>query len=72
MRSSGDLPSVLREVAQGRERRTEYLARAHSCRDMALRARDAHDAQFLGAMSIVWHVLAHRNRVVGGSGCLKE
>jgi hypothetical protein len=49
-----------RERAQARERRTEYLARAYACRDMELRALDAHDAQLLGAMSIVWHVLAHQ------------
>jgi hypothetical protein len=52
--------SVWRERAQTREHRTEYLARAYSCHDMALRALDAHDAQLLGAMSIVWHLLAHQ------------
>ena len=76
-----------RERARARERRAEYLARGYACRDMALRAFDAHDAQLLGAMSIVWHVLAHQcagvhntdgrevppwNRVAGGSGWLNE
>ena len=79
--------SVRRERAQARERRAEYLAHAYACRDMELRALDAHDAQLLGAMSIVWHVLAHQcagvhnaaarevppwNRGVGGSGWLKD
>ena len=49
-----------REKAQARERRTEYLARAYACRDMAVRALDAHDAQFLGGMTIVWHLLADK------------
>ena len=52
--------SAWRERARARERRTEYLAHAYACGDMAARARDAHDAQLLGAMSIVWHVLAHQ------------
>ncbi|MGB9365031.1 MAG: hypothetical protein WCE79_03355 [Xanthobacteraceae bacterium] len=48
-----------RRKAQGR--RTEYLARAYRCRDMAVRARDAHDAQFLRAMTTVWQVLADKD-----------
>ena len=52
--------SVRRERAQARERRTEYLARAYGCRDMAARALDAHDAQLLRAMTIVWQVLADK------------
>jgi hypothetical protein len=51
---------VWRERAQARERRTEYLSRAYACRDMAMRALDAHDAQFLGGMTIVWHLLADK------------
>ena len=50
--------SVWRERAKARERRTEYLARAYGCRDMAARALDAHDAQLLRAMTIVWQLLA--------------
>jgi hypothetical protein len=50
--------SARRERAQARERRTEYLARAYGCRDMAARALDAHDAQVLRAMTIVWQLLA--------------
>jgi hypothetical protein len=72
-----------RERAQARERRAEYLARAFACRDMAVRALDANDAQFLGGMTIVWHLLADKGagvhnaaapevRLAGGSGCLKE
>jgi hypothetical protein len=52
--------SVRRERAQARERRTEYLARAYGCRDMAARALDTHDAQFLRAMTIVWRLLADK------------
>ena len=63
--------SAWRENAKARERRTEYLARAYACRDMAVRALDAHDAQVLRAMTIVWQVLADE-RPVGGSGCPKE
>lgn len=52
--------AVRRERAKARERRTEYLARAFGCRDMAARALDARDAQFLRAMTIVWQILADR------------
>ena len=52
--------SVRREKTNARERRTEYLARAYGCRDMAAQAFDAHDAQFLRGMTIVWQVLAGR------------
>ena len=52
--------SVRRERAKARERRTEYMARAYGCRDLAARALDAHDAQFLRAMTIVWQVLADK------------
>ena len=52
--------SAWRERAQARERRTEYLARAYACRDMAVRALDAQDAQFLRAMTIVWQLLADK------------
>lgn len=52
--------SVWREKAQARERRTEYLARAYGCRDMAARTLDAHDAQFFRAMTIVWQLLADK------------
>lgn len=75
MRSSGETSgravslSVWRERAQARKRRTEYLARAYACRDMAVRDPDAHDAQLLGGMTIVWQLLADRG---GGaqSACL--
>ena len=53
--------SVRRERANARERRTECLARAYACQDMAARARDAHDAQFLRAMTIVWQLLADKS-----------
>ena len=74
---------VWRERAQARERRTEYLARAYACRDMALWSLDAHEAQFLGGMTLVWHLLADKGagvhnavapevHVAGGSGCFRE
>lgn len=68
-RTAGAQPlslSVRRERAKARERRTEYLARAYACRDMAVRARDAHDAQLLRAMTIVWQLLADKG-AGGGS-----
>ena len=52
--------SVRRKRAQARERRLDYLGRAYACRDMAARTRDAHDAQFLRAMTIVWQLLADK------------
>ena len=52
--------SVRRDRATARERRTEYLARAYACGDMAARTLDAHDARFLRAMTIVWQVLAEK------------
>lgn len=75
--------SAWRERARARERRTEYLARAYACRDMALQAHDAHDAQFLGGMTLIWHLLADKGagvhnavvpdvRVAGGPGCFEE
>jgi hypothetical protein len=75
--------SVWRERAQARERGTEYLARASACRDMALRALDTPDAQFLGGMTLVWHLLADKGadvhnavapevRVAGGSRWFRE
>jgi hypothetical protein len=59
-----DIPSPLsvrRAKAKARGRRTEHIARAYRCCDMAVRARDAHDAQFLRAMSIVWQILAGKD-----------
>ena len=53
--------SVRRERAKAKERRAEYLARAYQCRDMAVQACDAHDAQFLRAMTIVWQLLADKS-----------
>ena len=53
--------SVWRDRAKAQGRRTEYLARACRCGDMAVRARDAHDAQFLRAMTIVWQILAGKD-----------
>jgi hypothetical protein len=50
--------SVRRATAKARGRRTEHLARAYRCGDMAVQARDAHDADFLRAMTIVWQILA--------------
>ena len=52
--------SVWRDRAQARKRRSEYLARAYACRDMEVRALDAHDAQFLRAMTLVWRLLADK------------
>lgn len=56
-----------RERAQARERRTEYLARAYACRDMAVRAPDASDAQLLRAMTIVWQLLADKGAGMHGA-----
>jgi hypothetical protein len=53
--------SVWRERAQARERRTEYMARAYACRDMAMRALDPYDAQLLRAMTLVWQVLGDKS-----------
>jgi hypothetical protein len=65
--------SVWRERAKAREGRAEYLARAYGCRDMAVRAPDAHDAEFLHAMTIVWQLLADKCAgMAGGSGWPKE
>ncbi len=64
MRSAPETPdrvlplSVRRARAKARGRRTEYIARAYRCGDMAVRAGSAHDARFLRAMAIVWQVLA--------------
>lgn len=52
--------SVWRERAQARERRTEYLARAYACRDMAMRVLDPYDAQLLRAMTLVWQILGDK------------
>ena len=52
---------VWRARAKARERRTEYIARAYRCGDMAVRACDAQDAQFLGAMTLVWQILADKD-----------
>jgi hypothetical protein len=67
--------SVRRERVQARERRIDYLARAYACRDTAARTLDAHDAQFLRAMTIVWRLLADKGagmpnaaRYSGGDG----
>lgn len=51
---------IWRERAEARARRTEYLARAHACRDMAVRAHDTQDKQFLRAMTMVWRSLADK------------
>ena len=40
--------------------RTEYLARAYACDDMALSAQDAADRCALRAMSVLWQALAQR------------
>jgi hypothetical protein len=47
------------------DRRTEYLARAYACGDMALRADDAADKTMLHAMALVWRVLARREPLRG-------
>jgi hypothetical protein len=60
MRRTIELLSASRESAKARKRRTEYLTRAYACRDMAVRALDARDAQFLCAMALVWQLLADR------------
>jgi hypothetical protein len=59
--------SAWRERAQARERRNGYLARAYACRDMAVQALDAHDAQLLRAMTIVWQLLADKGAGVHGA-----
>ena len=53
--------SVRRASATARGRRTECLVRAYRCGDMAARARDAEDARFLRAMTIVWQVLGEKD-----------
>ena len=50
--------SVWRERAKAHRRRTDYLAHAYRCGDLVVGARNAHDAQFLRAMTIVWQILA--------------
>src|SRR5438045_9190887 len=50
--------SACRATAKARGRRTEYIARAYRCCDLAVRARNAEDAQFLRAMTLVWKALA--------------
>ena len=47
-----------REVPKAPDRRTEYLAHAYACHDMALRALDAGDKRTLHGMAIVWQILA--------------
>jgi hypothetical protein len=62
--NSFDAPSPLsvrRARANARRRRTEYMAGAYRCCDMAARARNAQDAQFLRAMTLVWQVLAEKD-----------
>jgi hypothetical protein len=63
--------SAWREQANARERCSEYLGHAYACHDMAAQALDAHDAQFLRAMTIVWQVLADRCAAAPevGRGC---
>ena len=51
---------VWREGVLARERGTEYLARAYACRDMAVRAHDTQDKQFVRAMTMVWGLLADK------------
>ena len=41
-------------------RRTEYLARAYACRDMAVAADDERDRRVLRAMTLLWQALAQR------------
>jgi hypothetical protein len=41
-------------------RRTDYLAHAYACHDMALRACDAEDEKVLRAMTLVWQILSDR------------
>ena len=53
--------SVWRARATTRGRRTEYMARAYRCGDMAARASSAKDARFLRAMTIVWEILADKD-----------
>ena len=53
--------SVRRARAKARGRRTEYIACAYRCCEMAVRARNAQDAQFLRAMTLVWQVLAEKD-----------
>ena len=50
-----------RERARARERRAEYLSRAAMCHDMAARAHNAQDQQFLRAMTMVWRILTDRH-----------
>jgi hypothetical protein len=43
------------------DRRTNCLAQAYACADMALRADDAEDKKALGGMTTVWFILAQRD-----------
>jgi len=67
MRSTTETParplplSIWRDRAKAQGCRTEYLARARRCGDRAVRSRDAHDARFLRAMTIVWQILAGKD-----------
>jgi len=44
-------------------RRTEYLAHAYACHDMALSAEDAGEQRALRAMTMLWQALAQRASV---------
>jgi hypothetical protein len=54
-------PLSVRRAREARGRSTEYMARAYRCCDMAVRARNAQDVQFLRAMTLVWQVLAEKD-----------
>jgi hypothetical protein len=65
--------SDLRQRATARERRTEYLAHAYACHDMALCALDADDQRLLRGMTMVWRMLANKNlRGVGNAAPPRE
>jgi hypothetical protein len=42
------------------DRRTEALAKAYACQDMALRADNTEDRKALRGMTAVWMILAQR------------
>jgi len=64
--------AVSNDRAKAPDRRTNCLAQAYACADMAARADDAEDKKALRGMTTVWMILAQRDaparpvrRVVG-------
>lgn len=54
---------VARKGAKAQELRTEYLAHAYACHDMAQCAEDARDKTALRTMALLWEALAQRASV---------